>query len=174
MRCALSLVTLLASLLIAPSGWAQQRPVELAPNAPSDRPVTAVQRCQWDAALKAMEPYIAEARMTYPAARQRYLAGLPPRHTMFVTTRLHDAAGHSEQVFVVVDSILGGRIVGRIWSEIGAVATYRRGQRHEVDEASLVDWMVAKPDGSEEGNVVGKFIDTYSPPRSCDGVRSAG
>jgi hypothetical protein len=27
--------------------------------------------------------------------------------------------------------------------------------------------MIAKPDGSEEGNVVGKFLDTYRPPATC-------
>jgi hypothetical protein len=32
-----------------------------------------------------------------------------------------------------------------------------------VSEAELLDWLITKPDGSEEGNVVGKFLDTYRP-----------
>jgi hypothetical protein len=27
--------------------------------------------------------------------------------------------------------------------------------------------MISNPDGSEEGNEVGKFLDTYTPPAAC-------
>jgi hypothetical protein len=27
--------------------------------------------------------------------------------------------------------------------------------------------MISRPDGTEEGNVVGKFLDTYRPPATC-------
>lgn len=40
------------------------------------------------------------------------------------------------------------------------VRQYRRGDHNELKEADLVDWLISKPDGSEEGNVVGKFLDT--------------
>ena len=151
----------------------QQRPVEIAPNAPRDRPVAAVYRCQMAAAIEAMKPYVERARATWPDAWRRFLAGLPAHHTMFVTTRLHDTSGRMEQVFVAVDSIVGARIVGRIGSAVAIVPGYRRGQRYELDERDLVDWMVARPDGSEEGNVVGNFLDTYTPPASCGDAKSA-
>lgn len=98
------------------------------------------------------------------------LAGLPPHHTMFVTTRLRDAAGRMEQVFVAVDSIVGPRIAGRIWNDVITVAGYRAGQAYAFDDDALVDWTVARPDGTEEGNVVGKFMDGYRPPVSCEGA----
>ena len=74
---------------------------------------------------------------------------------------------------MALDSIAGTRVVGRLWSDVRTVSGYRRGQRYEMDERDLVDWMVANPDGSEEGNVVGKFLDTYTPPASCGDAKSA-
>jgi len=144
-----------------------QRPVEVAPNAPQDQPVSAAMRCQLRLITEATAPYVAQARATYPAARERFLQGLPPRHTMFVTTRLVDSAGRVEQVFVAVDSIRGSTIAGRIWSPIQVVHGYTLRQPYSFDEGALVDWMVARPDGTEEGNVVGKFLDTYRPPTTC-------
>lgn len=165
---------LLLLLLGAPAIAAAQRPVELAPNAPPDRPVSATQRCQLRVMFEAMAPYAAQARATYPAARGRFVVGLPPRHTMFVTTRLSDAAGRIEQVFVAVDSIRGDTIAGRIWSPIHVVSGYRYRQPYQFPDSLLVDWMIARPDGTEEGNVVGKFLDTYRPLPTCPDSGAAG
>src|SRR4051812_44345475 len=95
-RCA-RVVT--ACSLIALPGYADaQRPVELSPDAPKDRPVNAAQQCQLRAVTAAMAPYVAQARATYPAARARFLHGLAAHQTMFVTTRLVDSVGRVEQV----------------------------------------------------------------------------
>jgi hypothetical protein len=158
-----------ASLLFLglPGSAESQQPVHVAPNAPQDRPVSAAYQCQLRAMLKAMEPFVAQARTTYPAARARFVAGLPPRHTMFVTTRLTDSLGRFEQVFVAVDSIRGHVIAGRIWSDVRTVSGYHYRQPYSFADSLLVDWMVARPDGTEEGNVVGNFLDTYRPPSTC-------
>jgi hypothetical protein len=37
---------------------------------------------------------------------------------------------------------------------------WRMGHRRT---SALLDWLITRPDGTEEGNVVGKFIDTYRP-----------
>ena len=66
-----------------------------------------------------------------------------------------------EQVFVAVDHIHDGRVEGRLWSEVTTVAGYRHGQPLALAEADVVDWMISRPDGSEEGNWMGKFIDVY-------------
>ena len=144
-----------------------QRPIDLPPNAPADKPKSVNASCLLDAMNQAMAPYVAQARASYPAARERFRAGLPRGYTFFVTTRLHDAAGRVEQVFVVVDSIADGVIAGRIASRINVVREFRYGQPYTFPEADLVDWMVSRPDGSEEGNVVGNFLDGYTPPRTC-------
>ena len=44
---------------------------------------------------------------------------------------------------------------------------YRLRQPYTLPDSEVVDWMFSKPDGSEEGNVVGKFLDTYKPPATC-------
>lgn len=136
-------------------------------NAPVDRPVDAVRKCQWDLMQQTIAPLVARARASYPEVKRRFLAGLPPRQTLFVTAVLTDSLGRREQVFVAVDTIAGDRIEGRIWSDIELVRGYHLGQRYELADRDLLDWMISKPDGSEEGNLVGKFLDTYQPPRSC-------
>ena len=35
--------------------------------------------------------------------------------------------------------------------------------RRVVPELEVLDWTVSKPDGTEDGNFVGKFLDTYKP-----------
>jgi uncharacterized protein YegJ (DUF2314 family) len=160
----------MAACLIALSpalAAAQQSTPQLSPNAPNDRPVETAQRCIWNAMDRAMQPYIAQARASWPQARQRYLAGLPPRHTFFVTALIVDDSDRREQVFIAVDSIQGGKISGKIWNRVDIVHGYRLGDRYSFPESELRDWLIAKPDGSEEGNFVGKFLDTYEPPRSC-------
>ena len=144
-----------------------QQPIYVAPNAPRDQPANLTAQCQWRELIKATEPLVAEARRTYPAARQRYIAGLPPRQTFFIAVRIDDSLAHHEQIFVAVDSIGGDRLVGRIASEIGVVRGYRAGQRYVARDTDVIDWLISKPDGSEDGNVVGKFLDTYQPSRDC-------
>jgi len=137
--------------------------VYVSPDAPKDKPThvrgTEATR-KFDEAIK---PYVEKARKSYPDAKRRFLKGLPPKHSFFVTTRLYDDTGAFEQVFVAVREIKGGRIKGLIWSDILTVRGYKYGDSYSLREADLLDWMIAKPDGTEEGNFVGKFLDTYNP-----------
>ena len=48
-------------------------------------------------------------------------------------------------------------------TELISLKKLHNGDPVTVKEAELVDWMIARPDGSEEGNVVGKFLDTWKP-----------
>ena len=154
-----------ASLLIATcvfSVRALAQDPHVAPNAPQDRPHVA-DSIRWARLDSAMAPYVAQARATYAVAKGRFLAGLPPRESFFVTTRLRDAAGRMEQTFIAVDSIQGTRVFGRIFSEISLVQGYRLRQPYSFPEDQILDWLITKPDGTEEGNFVGKFLDTYRP-----------
>ncbi len=96
-----------------------------------------------------------------------YLAGLPPRHTFFVTALLVDEQSRREQVFIAVDGIRQGIISGKIWNRVDVVHGYQLGDYYSFPESDLRDWLIAKPDGTEEGNFVGKFLDGYEPPRTC-------
>ncbi len=159
------LFLLFALLLCAALKGQSQEPDKLptlAPNAPADKsqPVKSTEQKAFEDAIK---PYIEKARKTYPAAKARFLAGLPANHFFFVTTRLHDSAGHWEQVFIAVKEISDGVIKGLIASDIETVSGYKAGDKYSFPEAELLDWTISKPDGSEEGNFVGKFLDTYKP-----------
>jgi hypothetical protein len=157
--------------LVAISTSAAQRRVDIAPNAPKDAPVVTARECQRDAMYHAMEPLIATARASFAGVRQRFEVGLPAHNTFFVTTRLHGPPTRAEQVFIAVDSIFGQgdstRIAGRIWSPISVVQGYRLGQSYTFPIGELLDWTISKPDGTEEGNLLGKFLETYRPPASC-------
>jgi hypothetical protein len=102
---------------------------QLSPNAPKDQahPLAPQQIAENE---RALAPYIKSARTTYPAARTRYLAGLPPGEHFFVVTRLVDSSGHWEQVFVRVTTIDGETITGIISSDIGLVSGFKAGQSY--------------------------------------------
>ncbi|HEU4877839.1 MAG TPA: hypothetical protein VFT21_00210 [Gemmatimonadaceae bacterium] len=164
-----AIVRVIAFLVIAgfPAALEAQKTPELAPNAPPDKPVPIIDDCQMKHFTRSMQPFVDSARATWPAARARFLNGLPPGNTFFVTVRLTDQDKRVEQVFLVVDSVRNDRLFGRIRSPIQLVRGYRYGQPYDLRETEIIDWMVARPDGSEEGNVVGKFMDTYRPPEVC-------
>jgi hypothetical protein len=149
-------VALVVALVALPAAAAAQT---LSPNAPPDRPVALSPKTE-EEFNRMIQPHVDSARATWPAARERFLRGLDPRLAFFAVTRLHDAQGREEQVFVAVDRIERGHIYGRIASQIGMVSGYRYGQPYDFPEFELVDWVISHPDGSEEGNFVGKFLDT--------------
>lgn len=130
----------------------------LSRDAPQDKPAVISSALRYQ---RAIAPLVARARASYPQAKQRFLAGLPAGQTFFLTTELMDARGNTEQVFIAVSSIENGKVTGRIWNDLMHVTGYRRGQTYSFSETVLIDWLITKPDGSEEGNVVGKFLDTY-------------
>ena len=153
MRTLLLIYTLTAGL-----AFAQAR--EYA-KTPPDKPTP------YSAALeRALQPYIAKGRGTYPAAKKRFLAGLPPKYIFSVMTTLRDRPRKRvERVFVGVDSIKEGRVYGWLATHTIVVTKYRHGDQISFPESEVVDWTIVRPDGTEEGNVVGKFIDTWTPPK---------
>ena len=154
MKTLLSLFLTLLALPVLATG------PQLSPSAPKDKP-HSVPLGKVSALEAAMAPYVAQARSAYPEARSRFLAGLPTGQSFFVTARLHDVYGTTEQVFIAVSAIHKGMITGRIASQIGHVSGYRLGDPYTLSESDLLDWLITHPDGSEEGNVVGKFLDSY-------------
>lgn len=160
-------IRLLLVLAASPLAAAAQGTPKVAPNAPPDRSLAMTRDCQLRALQKATEPLSERARASWPDARRRFVAGLGRDRSMFVTVRLTDSLHHMEQVFAAVDSVGDHRIFARVWSQLEVVQGFRYGQPIEIDESRIIDWMIANPDGSEEGNLVGKFIDTYRPPKDC-------
>lgn len=132
---------------------------------PKDKPVQARSNATQQRIEDAIAPYVTEARKTWPAARKRYLAGLPAGQVFAVTVKLFDG-DKGETVFVQVRKIEGTKITGSIANDLNVVRNYRPQQVIEVDERDILDWTIAHPDGTEEGNVVGKFLDGYQPEQS--------
>lgn len=125
-------VVILLNIACATRG---RQPVHVAPSAPEDRPLGATTETRAELYVL-MEPYIDQARATYPSARDRFLAGLPPQHSFFAVTRLRDAEGHTEQVFIAVDQIRDGKITGRIWNDIYLVRGFEKGKSYTFLEES--------------------------------------
>jgi hypothetical protein len=134
----------------------------LSPNAPKDKPIVSNSKNEKETLVAATAPYIAQARSSYPQAKARFLKGLPPGQHFFATTIIHDSKGNEEQVFIAVSSIQNGFIRGVIFSSIEVVSGFKYKQPYSFPEADLIDWLITHADGSEEGNVVGKFLDTYN------------
>jgi hypothetical protein len=147
-------------IIVYQLGFSQQ--TQLSPNAPPDKPVR-VDSVGIIKLEKAIRPYIERAKKTYPDAKSRFQKGLPVGDIFFITTHLVDSQGRKEYVFVRVASMVGDTVQGQLASIINTVEGYQNGQKIVLPESNVIDWLIAKPDGSEEGNVVGKFIDTYQP-----------
>ena len=126
---------------------------------PKDKPTPFT-----DALERAIQPHVAKGRRTYPAAKKRFLAGLPPKYIFFVTTKLYDHPHKKlEVVFVGVDSIKNGRVTGWLATHTQAITNYHYGNRVSFPESKVLDWTIVRPDGTEEGNVVGKFVESWKP-----------
>ncbi|KAF0812389.1 hypothetical protein IGB42_03057 [Andreprevotia sp. IGB-42] len=126
----------------------------LAPNAPKDRVVPLVPA--------EIAPYVQQARNTYAAAKRRFQAGLPAGQSFFLATTLTDLSGNRENVFIAVNRINNGVVYGKIWNDLQTVRGYRYGDAYSFAENRMLDWLITKAYGSEEGNFVGKYLDSRS------------
>lgn len=131
-------------------------------NSPQDKPVVsnAERLKKFEDALA---PYVKKARETLPEAKKKYLAGLPKDQTFYVTIKLYDPSKKYEQVFVRVTSWKGETIQGILSSDLSLIHNHSKGEKLTCNESEILDWTISKPDGTEEGNFVGKFLDTYQP-----------
>ncbi len=131
---------------------------------PPDRPQHLQGADQQTAYDKAIAPYVAKARATYPSAKKRFLDGLPQGYRFSVRARLRDKDGSQfEDSFVSVEKISRGQITGIIENELRTVKQFKTGQRITIPESKIDNWVIVRPDGTEEGNYVGKFLDHYKP-----------
>ena len=152
---------LLPSLVIAfvAANAIAQTP-ERSPRTPPDIStfVTPAQLKALDAAMKA---HVEQAQKAFPQAKARFLAGLRKGESLLVTARLYDECGRSELVFISVARIEADIIEGRIGSRPHVATHYRLRDRYAFPESQLVDWLITYPDGTDEGNFVGRFMDSH-------------
>jgi hypothetical protein len=110
-------------------------------------------------------PVIAESRSTYPQAKRRYNTGLPAKNIFYVAFRVVDGFGRCGLVWVRVSRINDAKseVSGWISAEVHALAPYSKGDPFSGLEADIIDWRISHPDGTEEGNVVGRFLASRVP-----------
>jgi hypothetical protein len=137
-------------------------PVAPQTKSPTDKPVStnAEQVKKFEDAIA---PYVKKAQETLPKAKKRYLRGLPKNQIFYVTIKLYDLAKKYELVFVKVTSWKRETIEGILDSDVTLIPNHPKGEKLTCQESEVQDWTISKPDGSEEGNYVGKFLDTYKP-----------
>ena len=158
----LRFLTATVMIAVALPGCAAQRLLSSQPpTPPPDQPVLISEKDSLAELSSLMAPFIEEARTTYPDAKRRFLEGLPPNHVFYVTTRLSDDDGRVEQVFIQVTSIDNGIVTGVIANDLAVVSGFELWQEYSFSETELVDWTILRPDGTEEGNFVGKFLDEW-------------
>ncbi len=140
---------------------------ELADNAPEDCPTTGT--VEW--LLAAVEDLSPQAMEQWPGIRSRFEAGLPEGEHLFVTTILEAEGGPFEYIFVSVNSLRGTKLIGQVASEIMMIPGVRHGDPITIMEEDIADWVISKPDGSEEGNRIGLALEHYS---ACDHDHTQG
>lgn len=106
------------------------------------------------------QPYIEEARKTYPQAKARFQSGLPAGYSFFVTLDLQENNIH-ENAFMAVRKIFDGKVAAVLVTKLIKVKSHQYGKLYVFPESEVVDWTITSPDGKEEGNFVGRFLDEY-------------
>lgn len=129
----------------------------VASNAPADK-ATTLKADEAGDYLALIEKASAEALKTLPEAKNRFLKNHKADEAFFLTINLKE--GNSvERVFVRVTKWSGDKIGGTIANEIVGLTNYKQGQEIEFSESEIMDWTFSKPDGTEDGNYIGKALD---------------
>jgi hypothetical protein len=81
---------------------------------------------------------------------------------------MKDAGGRQEIAFILVRRISADTIFGELASTLLSVQGVPPNATFRLLDASVLDWLVSRPDGTEEGNVLGLFMDSlYGRPLPC-------
>ena len=112
---------------------------------------------------KFLNPYIEKAKASFPAVKQKYIAGdyVREKRSMYVQIDLKDKNGTKEMAFVRVIWCAGTKFQGILANEMYYVKEYKNGDTLSFGENQVANWVVADAEGKEEGNYVGKAIDAY-------------
>lgn len=112
---------------------------------------------------KFINPYIDKAKASFPAVKQKYIAGdyVRENRSMYVQIALTGKDGTKEMAFIRVIWCAGTKFQGILANEMYFVKEYTNGDTLSFGENQVVNWVVADAEGREEGNYVGKAIDAY-------------
>ncbi|MBL8741577.1 MAG: hypothetical protein JNK04_10800 [Myxococcales bacterium] len=126
----------------------------LASNAPADQVVSTDPRA--DAEYQRL---VQKARAELPDIRKRFQGGLPQNHHLFITTVVR-GTDSAEQLFVSVRDWSNAEVVDGLIASQPHTPGYAAGDVIKVALADVIDWTISRPDGSEEGNALGKYLES--------------
>ena len=89
-----------------------------------------------------------QAQASYPAARARFLKGLPEGHQFLVVVRVR-GAGIRDELTLMVQAIANHQVQG---SAVCNELLMSCGFEATVPEEAIVDWIIQHPDGQREGD----------------------
>ncbi len=101
------------------------------------------------------------AMRTLPDAKSRFIDGLPKGQSLYLTIRIAGNKGKIEQVFIKVTNWGNTTITGTLANKLCHATGYEVGQEIKFGEGDILDWTISKPDGSFEGNYIGKFVNNW-------------
>jgi len=100
---------------------------------------------------KSLNLYLDKSRETYPEAKARFVAGLPPQSILVVMWRFPEADPKVwEGELVLVEEIVASKVSGRIW--MGADGGDVDVVRVTFPESEVADWILVDGNGRVEGN----------------------
>jgi uncharacterized protein YegJ (DUF2314 family) len=100
-----------------------------------------------------------KARAQLPALAKRFREGLTPGEYLMLKAPFKTSGGGTEWMWVEVRSWpTSGSISGLLRNDPQDVPGLRAGQGVEIKEAQVFDYLLTKPDGSQEGNSTGAVI----------------
>ena len=157
LKC-LIVISLLSFNLVCFGQNANEAP--LSQSAPTDKPRNFHGDKQLEEYDTLIAPYIKKAKKSLPDAKKKFMTGLKNGQAFFLTTRIYDSLGNYEQVFIRIISWKNKNVSGTIANDIYTVKGFSFGQLIVFPESDILDWLITNPDGSEEGNFIGNFLDT--------------
>jgi len=105
-----------------------------------------------------LPPLVDKARQAYPDARKKFAAGLPRGDKFLIRAQVKDPAGVTDIAVVRVRTIIDGIIKGSVYTAPKKATGFAFGQACDVPEGELLDWVISKTDGTEEGDFMGHIL----------------
>lgn len=158
MKTPITFVLLLAGVLLlgrTPAGAQVPAPMVLtAATAPAGvRPALARHET-------ALADPVREALRTLPQAKKRFLAGLPQGDQFLLTVRVVATDTSFRQASARVLGWRGGTVQALLLPEAADAAGAAEPLPVSFPETAVMDWTLLRASGREEGNYVGKYLDT--------------
>ena len=103
-----------------------------------------------------LEPYYIKSKESLPYFNNELQK--QNGRTFYIVTRIYEDK-EFEQIFVLVSSHKDDIYQGTIASNPTGKIDFKYGSTVSIDKKDSYDWVIVSSDGTEEGNVIGKFID---------------